>query len=139
MRNPDFQELDRDFYGPSSTPAYEPPKPDLWQLMSRVMEVILYLLVLAAILRIFWPEVEKQRLLNAELAQVEGTLAKLEGQLADLSEEHALLKSDREFIDITARDRLDLAKEEEWVIRIKREEEIEAAPTPLPRVKPLEN
>ena len=137
MRNPDFQEIDRDFYG-ASAPAYQPPKPDLWQRMSRVMEGILYLLILAAILRIFWPEVEKQRLLNAELAQVEGTLGVLEGQLAELSDEYSRLKSDREYIEIVARDRLDRAKQEEWVVRIKRDEDIEVAQDPLPRVKPPE-
>ena len=137
MRNPDFQEIDREFHGAGPTP-YEPPKPDLWQRMSKVMEVLLYLLVLAAILRIFWPEVEKQRNLNIELAEVESTLARLDSQVSDLNEEHALLKSDSDYIEARARDRLELAKEGEYVIRIQREEQETAAPRPLPRISPLE-
>lgn len=137
MRNPDFQETDREFQGAGPAP-YTHPKPDLWQRMSTVMEVLLYLLVLAAILRIFWPEVEKQRDLNTELSEVEKSLALLDSQVNDLNEEHALLKSDQDFIEAHARDRLELAKNGEYVIRIRREEHNEVKPRPLPKINPMD-
>ena len=138
MRDPEFHEIDRDYRGGG---AYAAPKPDLWQRLSRVMEVLLYLLILAAILRIFWPEVEKQRALNAELAAVEQEQAKRESRVADLRQEFELLKSDREFLEAVARDRLDLARKGEHIIRIERpEEEVETSSVPdggLPRLKSL--
>lgn len=147
MRDPDFQEFDRDYHG-SAASAYGAPRPDLWQRLSRVMEVFLYLLILAAILRLFWPEVEKQRALNAELAHVEREKAEREARVAELREEYGLLKSDRDYIETVARDQLDMAREGEYIIRIERPEERELAlpegaasssggiPAP-PKIKPL--
>ncbi|MCB1230127.1 MAG: septum formation initiator family protein [Verrucomicrobiae bacterium] len=143
MRDPDFHELDRDYRSGGAAYAYAPQKPDLWQRMSRVMEVFLYLLILAAILRIFWPEVEKQRTLNSELSEIERQQAEREARVADLRQEYELLKSDREYLETVARDRLDLSREGEHIIRIERPEQ-EEEPLPdavdsaeLPKVKPL--
>ncbi len=144
MRDPDFQEFDRDYHGGVAS-AHGAPRPDLWQRLSRVMEVFLYILILAAILRLFWPEVEKQRALNAELARVEREKAEREVRVAELREEYGLLKSDREYIETVARDQLDMAREGEYIIRIERPEEPEpplaedatAAPPKLKPLKPL--
>ncbi len=139
MRDPDFQELDRDYHGGGAF-AYATSKPDVWQRMSRVMEVFLYVLILAAILRLFWPEVEKQRALNTELSEIEQIKEAREARVADLRQEYELLKSDREYLETIARDRLDMARDGEHIIRIERpddeEPEEEVLPA-LPRVKPL--
>ena len=122
MRDPEFQEFDRDYHGASAY-AHLSSKPDLWQRMSRVMEVLLYILILAAIMRLFWPEVEKQRKLNAELAEVEQVKSEREARVAELRQEYGLLKSDREYFETIARDRLDKALPGEYIIRIERPEE----------------
>ena len=123
MRDPDFQELDLDFY--DEQPKLPGSKPDLWQRLSRLMEGILYLLVLAAVMRIFWPEVEHQNELNDQLAQVEQVREERETRVSRLQMEYELLKTDRDYIESVARDRLDLYRPgaDEYVVRIQRPEE----------------
>ena len=122
MRDPEFQELDLDYFDGPAKPSGS--KPDLWQRMSRVMEGILYLLVLAAVTKIFWPEVEHQKELDAKLSQIEQVRNQRETRLARLQLEYDLLKTDREYIESKARDRLDLYRPgaDEYVVRIQRPE-----------------
>lgn len=141
MRDPEFHDIDRDYHGSGGGYAYASQKPDVWQRMSRVMEVFLYVLILAAILRLFWPEVEKQRALNSELAEIEQRKAERESRVADLRQEHDLLKNDRDYLETVARDRLDMARDGEHIIRIERPEDLGAVEleeeTDAPKLKPL--
>ena len=124
MRDPEFHEFDRDFHDPVAA-AWVPQKPDFWQRMSRGLEVVLYILLLACVMRIFQPETEKQRKLDVELAQVRKVQSEREARVAELRQEYELLKNDREYLETVARDRLDKAREGEYVIRIDRDEETE--------------
>jgi cell division protein FtsB len=121
LRDPEFHEFDRDFNDPASL-AWAPSAPDFWQRASRAMEVVIYLLLLLGILRLFQPETAKQRRLNAELAQVQALKTEREARVAALRQEFDLLKSDREYLETIARDRLDKAREGEYIVRIEREE-----------------
>jgi len=122
MRDPEFKELDLDYFDEEP----EPPgtKPDLWQRLSRLMEGVLYLLVLAAVMRVFWPEVEHQNDLNAQLASIEVVREQREADVNRLQMEYQLLKNDRDYIESIARDRLNLFRPsaDEYVVRIQREE-----------------
>lgn len=142
MRDPEFHEFDRDLHDPSAY-AFVPPKPDIWQRLSRVMEVMLYLLALAAIMRLFAPEVEKQRKLNAELAQVELLQAERLAEVNSLKQEYDLLKNDAAYVDLMARDRLNKALDGEYIVRIERETDPDES-TPVteerrPVIRPLVN
>lgn len=121
LRDPEFHEFDRDFNDPASL-AWAQSAPDFWQRASRIMEVVIYLLLLLGILRMFQPETAKQRRLNAELAQVQSLKAEREARVAALRQEYDLLKSDREYLETIARDRLDKARDGEYIVRIEREE-----------------
>ena len=133
MRDPEFHEFDRDGRGGGAASAWTPAKPDLWQRLTRAMELFLYLLVLAALLRLFWPEVEKQRALNAELARAEEARAAREARAGELRQEHELLKSDRDYLETIARDRLDKSRPGEYIIRIERPGEPSDTLPPPPR------
>ena len=123
MRDPEFKELELEFFDDQP----EPPgtKLDLWQRLSRVMEAVLYLLILAGVMRIFWPEVEHQKELNAQLAQIEQVRSEQEAHVNQLHSEYEWLKNDRGYLESVARDRLDLYRPgaDEYVVRIKRPEE----------------
>jgi cell division protein FtsB len=124
-RDPDFlQDLDIRHFGASE--LVEEPGPDLWQRMSRVMEVCVYILGLGVALKLFWPEVERQRELNRHFDGIEATEASKQSQVAALRQKYELLKSDREYLETVARDRLDLARDGEYVVRIGRDEIPEA-------------
>lgn len=121
MRDPEFHEFDRDFHDPAVA-GWLPAKPDVWQRMSRGMEVLLYILLIAGVLRLFQPETAKQRKLDAELAQILALKSEREARVAELRQEYELLRNDREYLETVARDRLDMAREGEYIIRIDREE-----------------
>ncbi|MDF1850442.1 MAG: septum formation initiator family protein [Verrucomicrobiales bacterium] len=121
MRDPEFQdrpELPLHIKG-------EEGKPRLlfWQRMSRGMEVVIYLLLLLAVLKIFGPELDRQAELKAEATRLTQIQADKEEQVARLRQEHRLLKTDKEYLESIARDRLNLQREGEYVIRLQREEE----------------
>ena len=128
MRDPEFHEFDREYQDHSAL-VWAPPKPDIWQRLSRGMEVLLYILLIAGVLRVFQPETEKQRKLDTELAQVLALKAEREARVADLRQEYELLKTDREYLETIARDRLDKAREGEYIVRIEREPDPASAET----------
>lgn len=93
---------------------------DLWRMLNRIMVGLLFVLALAAIVRFFWPEVERQRALNAEIARLEFIRQQKATKVTDLRREQEWLKGDREYLESVARDRLDMARKGETVIRIER-------------------
>jgi len=66
---------------------------------------------------------DRQDELKAEQHRLELIRNERETQVVRLRQEHRLMKTDREYLEAIARDRLDLQREGEFVIRIDREEE----------------
>ena len=122
MRDTKFQELDLDYFD-HNPPVSTKVRPDFWQRMSRVMEVFLYILIFLALGRIFLPEIQRQRDLNAELEQIREVSAARQARVAQLRMENEWLKGDQEYIESIARDRLNLFRPaaDEFVVRIERE------------------
>lgn len=140
MRDPEFHEFDRDRLDHAAM-AWVPPKPDIWQRLSRLAEVVLYILLIAGVLRIFQPEIEKQRQLNGDLSQILEVKADREARVAELRQEYELLKTDREYLETVARDRLDKARDGEYIVRIEREAEtieVEESAPPTRAIRPIE-
>ena len=127
MRDPEFLD-DRDFFpGEDGEEVVDRgPRRDIWQYLSRLMVVCLFLLVLAGILRIFWPEIERHRELSSEVARLETIRAAKLERVADLQRQSEWMLTDREYLESVARDRLDMAHANEVVVRIDRDSEARA-------------
>ncbi len=85
------------------------------------MELTLFILLIICVYRLFSPEVERQNGLISDRNQLEIIRDAKQLDLEKLRQEHRLLKTDRQFLDSVARDRLDLQFAGEHVIRLERE------------------
>jgi cell division protein FtsB len=89
------------------------------------MEVVIYLLLLLAVYKLFGPEIDRRSELRAEVNRLSAIESAKGEQAARLRQEHRLLKTDKEYLETVARDRLNLQREGEYIIRIDRGEEEE--------------
>ena len=122
MRDPEFQDrLDLPLHidGESGKSS----RPNIWRRLSRVMEVVIYALLILVVYKLFGPELDRQDELKAEQHRLELIRNERDTQVVRLRQEHRLMKTDREYLEAIARDRLDLQREGEFVIRIDRDEE----------------
>ncbi len=124
---------DTEFYDPDRDPFQEESEEvglDIWQRLSKVMVALLFLCVLAAVLRLFIPEIERRNQLQQQAQQFEQVRMEKKARVARLQQKFDLLKNDREYLEAVARDRLDLAKEGEYIIRLERADEKAASAAP---------
>ena len=128
MRDPESFD-DRDFFPDDEGEEIADvrgPRRDIWQRLSQLMVACLFLLILAAILRIFWPEIERHRELSAEVHRLETIRDKRLQSVAELQRRNEWMLTDKEYLESVARDRLDMAHSDEVVVRIDRESEAKA-------------
>jgi cell division protein FtsB len=97
------------------------PRPSVWRRLSRLMELVIYSLLVLAAWKLFDPELLRREELAAEKQRLEHIRAEKEARVVRLRQEHRLLKTDKEYLETVARDRLNLQREGEHVIRIDRE------------------
>jgi cell division protein FtsB len=121
MRDPDF--TDQPEFTMHASTAAAAPRPSLWKRLSRLMEVVIYALLVLAVVKLFGPELERREELVAEKQRLEGIRDEKESQAVRLRQEHRLLKTDKDYLETVARDRLNLQREGEHVVRIEREGE----------------
>ena len=121
MRDPDF--TDQPEFTLHASTAAAAPRPSLWKRLSRLMEVVIYALLVLAVVKLFGPELERREELVAEKQRLEGIRDEKESQAVRLRQEHRLLKTDKDYLETVARDRLNLQREGEHVVRIEREGE----------------
>ncbi len=96
------------------------PKPNLWQRLSRGMEVVIFLLLLLSVYKLFGPELDRQDELTAEINRLTQIESSKEEQVMRLRQEHRLLKTDKDYLETVARDRLQLQRPGEYIFRIDR-------------------
>jgi cell division protein FtsB len=120
MRDPEFFDDDGDFFADDEEQAGLPRR-DMWQRLSQLMVACLFVLVLAGILRVFWPEIQRHRELSAETRRLETIRDDKLARVAELQRQNEWMMTDREYLESIARDRLDMAHENEVVVRIDRE------------------
>jgi cell division protein FtsB len=96
------------------------PRADLWRRLSRVMECVIYLLLALAALKLFGPEWTRREEIVGEKRRLDQILEAKSAEVARLRQEHDLLKADKGYLETVARDRLNLQKEGEHIIRIER-------------------
>ncbi|MCG8599302.1 MAG: septum formation initiator family protein [Verrucomicrobiales bacterium] len=99
------------------------PLPNMWQRMSRVMEVVIFALLILAVYKLFGPEIDRKAELQSEVNRLSAIVEEKKEIAGRLSTEHRLLKTDKEYLETIARDRLNLQREGEYIIRIQSEEE----------------
>lgn len=120
MRDPEFQDnLEMPLRFETETGKN---RVDLWHRLSRVMEVVIYVLLLFAVVKLFGPEWDRRDKLESEKNRLAAVRDNKTEQVLRLRQEHRLLKTDKEYLESVARDRLDLQREGEYIIRIDRDE-----------------
>ena len=123
MRDPEFQDnTDLQIAGNSAAVAGGNMGPrNLWNGLCRIMEFVLYALIILAVIKLFWPEVDRQVALQSELERLTLIQNEKEDRVARLRMEHNLLKSDKEYLETISRDRLNMQKDGEFIFRIERD------------------
>ena len=91
------------------------------ELLPAATRVMWVLIVAAALLTLgftFYPEWSRLADMKRDLSAQQAKLAELKKQCSDRELEVKLLQTDREYLEIIARDRLDLMKEGETIFRL---------------------
>ncbi|MFT5467966.1 MAG: cell division protein FtsB [Verrucomicrobiales bacterium] len=96
---------------------------DIWQRASRVLTYMLVFAGIAVACVLFWPEIERLEKIGDGNSKLEAEVAMLEAERDAVKQEFQWLRDDPEYLELVARDRLNLQKDGETVFRIKREEE----------------
>ncbi len=110
---------------------YERPPVSIWQRINRLLWVLLILTAVGIIIGAFLPELQRQRTERAERARLQRLID--EQQAVHLRHAHEILwlTNSPEYLSIIARDKLELMKEGETILRV------EPPKTPDVQVAPL--
>jgi cell division protein FtsB len=90
----------------------------VWQRLNSILRVLLALAVLLVIVSLFLPLSKKRAQSQVENDKLQAQVNEQKILLARQSREVKLLTSDPTFLEIKARDRLDLMKEGETIFRL---------------------
>lgn len=102
----------------------------VWDFLNRLLFVVAAFVVIALMVTAFLPKLKKQREQDAQLEQLKSEIEKGRMLLAHRTREVDLLQHDPGYVEIIARDRLEMMKEGETIYRV------DAQPTPdLSRMK----
>jgi cell division protein FtsB len=105
----------------------------VWHFLNRLMVMLIALAGITLVICAFVPELKKQRGQTARLEQLKADIEKQKTLLSQRTREVDLLKNDPGYVEILARDRLDLMKEGETIYRL---DEPQSSPQPA-RPKPV--
>ena len=119
MRDPEFQD-NPNVFRPGGEETPRKASPNIWQRMSRVLEMVIFVLLILGFAKLISPELEKQKELRSELEKLKAIKVEKEAEAARMRREHSNLISDRRYLEAIARDRLNLQKDGEYVIHIER-------------------
>lgn len=84
------------------------------------MEAVIYVLIVLLVARHFEPELKKQRNLEQQVDSLSSVRDRKFQEVARLKKKHSNLVSDEQYLEAVARDRLNLQKDGEYIIRIDR-------------------
>ena len=93
---------------------------DIWQRLSRVLVALFMLVLIGLALSMFWPQIDQHRALDQQVMNLTLKRDELQGQRDRLEKRLEWLATDAAYLETIARDRLDMAKEGEVIIRIDR-------------------
>ena len=90
----------------------------VWQRLNSILRVLLTVAVLLVIVSLFLPLSKKRTQSQVEIDRLQSQVNDQKRLLARQTREVNLLKTDPAYLEIVARDRLDLMKEGETVFRL---------------------
>jgi cell division protein FtsB len=92
--------------------------PSFWNALNRVLLVLVIAGGIAGIVLWFYPEVVRRDQMARDLLEDQQELAALQSMRKQREREVYLLENDKEYIEIIARDKLDMMKEGETIFRL---------------------
>lgn len=92
--------------------------PEVWHKANRMLIALIVVGFVAVAVAAFYPEILRHRSLSSQLAEEKGLLAHEELTKARRGREVHLLKTDSEYVEIIARDRIGVMKEGETIYRL---------------------
>lgn len=90
----------------------------VWQRLNSILRVLLAVAVLLVIVSLFLPLSKKRAQAQLEIDRLQAQVNEQKTLLARQTREVNLLKTDPAYLEIMARDRLDLMKEGETIFRL---------------------
>ncbi|CAN5269943.1 hypothetical protein BH20VER2_BH20VER2_05060 [soil metagenome] len=90
----------------------------VWQQLNRVLRGLLVIACLLVVVSLFLPQHKKLKDSHSEIEMLEARVTEQKMILARHSREVTLLKTDPTYLETIARDRLDLMKEGETIVRL---------------------
>ncbi len=93
-------------------------KPDFWHRLNRVLSVLVILGLLLLVGVIFYPVLQKQRQMRADIATLEQVRTQKSTRLQEARREIDLLRTDPEYVETIARDKLNVMKPGETIFRV---------------------
>jgi cell division protein FtsB len=90
----------------------------IWPSLNKFLVVLILFTVTIPIAYSFMPEVKKRTEAAARIEELNAQIEDARMKLARLQREEFLLRNDREYVSMIARDRLDLMKDGETIYRI---------------------
>ena len=93
----------------------------IWQRLNSILRVLLVLALILIIVSLFLPQSKKLAQSRAEIEVLKGQVTEQKLVLARQNREVNLLKTDPTYLEIIARDRLDLMKEGETIFRLEQQ------------------
>jgi len=109
---------------------------EIWDRLNSVMAWLIGLAFAGFIGSMFVPEIHRMRELSASLEQKQAAFAKAESENREAKTEVQLLQHDPEYVETIARDKLDLMKEGEFIVRPETAAAAAAASAPTPTTAP---
>lgn len=91
--------------------------PEVWHSVNRFLIVLIFAGGAAIALAAFYPEIRRHKSLSMQLAEEQATLTAEQLTKARREREVYLLKNDKEYVEIIARDRIGVMKEGETIFR----------------------
>ena len=111
-------------------------KIQIWNFLNGLLIFLIFLLLCAGILVAFKPEWIRLNELSTQLAEEQSKLAREELRGKQLAREVKLLQTDPEYAEMIARDKLDVVKDGETVVRLDATRPPPPAPTPTSSPSP---
>lgn len=96
--------------------------PNIWQKLTRFLIGAFALCVVAVVLTFFLPEVQANKIVDDEIAGLEHERNRLAAIKASRKREFELMTTDPDYLEIFARDKLNLKRPGEEIYRIERQE-----------------
>jgi cell division protein DivIC len=100
-----------------SVPLKRKPNGNIWAKLAKVMQILVALAVIAGIVACFLPVIHQEHRLQREKADTEAKIATEEAINRQYNRQFDLLKTNPEYVERIARDRLNVGKPGEMIFR----------------------